>query len=110
LARSKTCSPIYMRTIERTNTFKQDYKRKAKGKPHAYVRKLDEDLNGVLRMLATDCELDPRYRDHSLTGKWKHHRDCHIWRDLVLIYRKPDQDILTLVRLGSHSDLFRATK
>jgi mRNA interferase YafQ len=96
-----------MQTIERTNTFKQDYKRKAKGKAHAYVRKLDEDLNGVLRVLATDGVLDPRYRDRSLTGKWKDHRDCHIWPDLVLIYRKPDQETLTLVRLGSHGELFR---
>jgi mRNA interferase YafQ len=107
LALSKTCSPIYMRTIERTNTFKQDHKRKTKGKSHAYVRKLDEDLNAALQVLATDGALEPRYGDHSLIGKWKDHRDCHVWTDLVLLYRKPDQDTLTLVRLGSRSELFR---
>jgi mRNA interferase YafQ len=32
-------------------------------------------------------------------------RDCHIRPDLVLIYRKPDQDNLDLTRLGSHSQL-----
>lgn len=32
-------------------------------------------------------------------------RDCHIRPDLVLIYRKPDEGTLELVRLGSHSEL-----
>ena len=32
-------------------------------------------------------------------------RDCHIRPDLVLIYRKPDDDTLQLVRLGSHGEL-----
>ena len=33
------------------------------------------------------------------------HRDCHIRPDLILIYRKPDDASLELVRLGSHSEL-----
>jgi mRNA interferase YafQ len=33
------------------------------------------------------------------------HRDCHIGPDLILIYRKPDDAGLELVRLGSHSGL-----
>src|SRR6266851_2273803 len=37
--------------------------------------------------------------------EWSDHRDCHIRPDLVLIYRKPDDDSLELVRLGSHSEL-----
>jgi mRNA interferase YafQ len=40
-----------------------------------------------------------------LTGEWQDHRDCHIRPDLVLIYRKPDDEVLELVRLGSHSEL-----
>lgn len=36
---------------------------------------------------------------HALTGNWKDHRDCHIKPDLVLIYRKPDIDVLQLVRI-----------
>jgi mRNA interferase YafQ len=32
--------------------------------------------------------------------------DCHLWPDLLLIYAKPSPDVLRLVRLGSHSDLF----
>jgi mRNA interferase YafQ len=55
--------------------------------------------------LANDEPLPERFCDHALTGDWIDHRDCHIKPDLVLIYRKPDDKILQLVRLGSHSEL-----
>ena len=55
--------------------------------------------------LASDHELARKHRDHALTGQWTDHRDCHIKPDLVLIYRKPDNTRLQLVRLGSHSEL-----
>jgi len=49
--------------------------------------------------------LEPRHRDHALTGNFQGLRDCHIRPDLVLIYAKPSPEILHLVRLGSHSEL-----
>ena len=92
-----------MRTIERSTTFRRDYKREAKGRHRAT---LDADLLPVLAVLATDTPLDPRYRDHDLSGDWAGYRDCHVKPDLVLIYRKPDATILRLARLGSHSVVF----
>jgi mRNA interferase YafQ len=56
-------------------------------------------------MLVADKPLPVRYQDHPLGGNWKDHRDCHVRPDLLLIYRKPDEDTLDLVRLGSHSEL-----
>ena len=56
-------------------------------------------------LLANDQPLDPRHRDHPLTGEWADHRDCHVKPDLVLIYQKPDATTLLLVRLGSHAEL-----
>ena len=91
-----------MRTIERTGQFKRDYKRVAKGRHGAA---LDGDLVPILVALADDRPLEPRHRDHALTGDWKDYRDCHVKPDLVLIYHKPDADTLRLVRLGSHSEL-----
>lgn len=91
-----------MRTIERFGRFKRDYKRERKGR---FRETIAADLAAVVALLATDAPLDERYRDHALTGDWKDHRDCHIRPDLVLIYRKPDDDTLQLVRLGSHSEL-----
>lgn len=91
-----------MRTIEWTSQFKRDYKRESKSRPRA---KLDTDLFPVVDSLANDQPLQVRYRDHPLTGDWADHRDCHIKPDLVLIYQKPNDDIVRLVRLGSHSEL-----
>ncbi len=91
-----------MRAIEWTSQFKRDYKRENKGQHRAT---LDADLFPIVDALANDQELDPRYRDHALVGEWKDHRDCHIKPDLVLIYQKQDDEILRLVRIGSHSEL-----
>jgi mRNA interferase YafQ len=91
-----------MRTIERTGQFKRDYKRETKG-PHRET--LESDFIAVVTALANDQPLAEKHRDHALTGDWKDYRDCHIKPDLVLIYRKPDDALLQLVRLGSHSEL-----
>jgi len=92
-----------MRTIDRSSAFKRDYKRESKGQHRAT---LDADLVPVLTALADNQPLEPRHRDHDLSGEWAGYRDCHIKPDLVLIYRKPDPDTLRLARLGSHSELF----
>lgn len=91
-----------MRTIERTGQFKRDYKREKKGQHRATI---ETDLISILPSLATDQLLDAHHRDHALTGDWKDHRDCHVKPDLVLIYQKPDDATLRLVRLGSHAEL-----
>ncbi|MDR2014099.1 MAG: type II toxin-antitoxin system YafQ family toxin [Azoarcus sp.] len=91
-----------MRTPDYTAQFKRDYKR---GKKSQHRATLDADLQTVLSALLADLPLEPRHRDHALTGDWKDHRDCHVKPDLVLIYQKPDADTLRLVRLGSHSEL-----
>lgn len=90
-----------MRTIGRTTRFKRDYKREKKTDPE-----LDDELLAVIEMLATDAELADRLRDHALTGEWKGFRDCHVRPDLVLIYEKAGKNVISLVRLGSHSELF----
>ena len=66
---------------------------------------LDAELVPLVKALADDLPLEPRYCDHALTGDWKDYRDCHVKPDLVLIYRKPDGELLQLVRLGSHGEL-----
>jgi mRNA interferase YafQ len=91
-----------MRTIERTGRFRRDYRREAKAYGLAH---LDAVLIPVLLDLRLDQPLAAKYQDHQLTGDWNDHRDCHIKPDLILIYQKPDQDTLRLVRLGSHSEL-----
>jgi mRNA interferase YafQ len=91
-----------MRTVRYTGRFKRDYRREKAGH---HGRRLDALLMEVVDLLAADDALPHRHFDHALTGEWRDHRDCHIRPDLVLIYRKPDEETLDLVRLGSHSEL-----
>ena len=94
-----------MRTIKYTSAFKKDYKREKKGQHRNTV---DAELQTVLELLQADEALPEKYHDHALVSNWIGHRDCHIKPDLVLIYRKTEEDellILKLVRLGSHSEL-----
>ena len=91
-----------MRAIKQTASFKRDLKREAKGQ-HRVA--LAGEFVKIIEALSKDKPLAGRYHDHALTGVWKDHRDCHIKPDLVLIYRKPDNETLQLVRLGSHSEL-----
>jgi len=81
--------------------FKKDYKAIIK-------RGYDpQRLQEVLELLCAEQPLPPKYRDHSLSGNYDGHRECHILSDWLLIY-KIEQNILTLTltRTGTHSDLF----
>lgn len=91
-----------MREIEPTRRFQRDYKREKSG---VLGKKLDGLLQEAINMLAADQPLPQRYADHQLVGDWKDCCDCHIRPDLILIYRKPDDVTLELVRVGSHSEL-----
>ena len=86
-----------MRTIEQTGRLKRDYKRED--------QTLASNFVAVITALANNQSLAEKHRDHALTGDWKDHRDCHIKPGLVLICSKPDDAVLQLVRLGSHSEL-----
>jgi mRNA interferase YafQ len=89
-----------MRALVRTSQFKRDYKREKRTDAS-----LDTVFVPVITMLLSDDPLPDRLRDHALGGSWKGCRDCHIKPDLVLIYERT-ADTLTLVRLGSHSEVF----
>ncbi|MCH9740981.1 MAG: type II toxin-antitoxin system YafQ family toxin [Epsilonproteobacteria bacterium] len=51
-------------------------------------------------------ELETKYKDHQLKGNLKEFRECHVKPDLLLMYRIND-DVLELVDIGSHSELFK---
>ncbi|MBP7526737.1 MAG: type II toxin-antitoxin system YafQ family toxin [Syntrophorhabdaceae bacterium] len=91
-----------MREIRYTKQFKRDYKREKTGR-HRKI--LDAALMETVYLLADDMGLPVKNADHPLCGEWADYRDCHIRPDLILIYRKPDEKYLDLVRLGSHAEL-----
>ena len=96
-----------MRRIERTGSFKRDFKRIRATPRHRDIVGL---LPEVVELLVTDSPLPERYRDHVLSGDWKDHRDCHIKPDLVLIYREPDPDVLQLGVVSPNPRKFRQPK
>ncbi len=79
--------------------FKKDFKKLVKNGFD------DSVLNEVILTLRKKEPLPPQFQDHALKGKWKPFRECHINPDVLLVYRVKD-NVLTLVRLGSHSELF----
>lgn len=83
-----------------TTQFKKDYKK---------AKKQNKDLSKsklVIEKLLDQQTLEPKYKDHHLTGNWKGHRDCHIEPDWILIYQLND-NALILERTGTHSELFK---
>jgi len=66
-----------------------------------------EALNVVVTKLANQEQLEPKYRDHALVGKFIGLRECHIKPNWLLIYSIDDDELeLFLFRSGTHSDLF----
>lgn len=88
-----------MRRISITTQFKRDTKRiKKTGKD---ARKLKE----IIEKIVAGENLEEKYRDHSLTGNYRHARECHIEPDWLLIYKRTKEELI-LIRTGSHSELF----
>lgn len=88
--------------IKFTSSFKKNLKLSKK-----QVKDI-EKLFYVIEMIADGKVLDEKYRDHPLGGSFKGTRECHIEPDFLLIYEKfDDLLILSLIRVGSHSDLFK---
>ena len=89
-----------MREIVQTAQFKKDLKRIARSGRYRV-----EDLLETVDQLARGESLADRYRDHALTGDLSAYRECHIRPDWLLMYKQSAAE-LTLVRTGSHSELF----
>lgn len=84
----------------RTKTFIKEYKN--------LLPKLQDEVDNALIKLENGETLEPKYRDHALSGNLKGARDCHIRPDLVLIYEKDnDKLIIVALRIGAHSKVFK---
>ncbi len=56
--------------------------------------------------LSNQKPLEPKFKDHKLTGDFNRWRECHIKNDLLLIHQILENE-LRLVDIGTHSQLFR---
>lgn len=92
-----------MREIDYSSQFERDYKRESKSPEN---KDLDKKLESIIDFISSDLRLPRKHQDHALKGEYSGTRECHVKSDLLLIYFKTGKNLLTLVRLGSHSELF----
>ena len=92
-----------MLKVEFSGQFKRDYKLAVK-------RGCDpKKLERVISLLCSEQPLPEAYRDHALQNSrnYKGMRECHIEPDWLLVYKiLKEKLILSLIRTGTHSDLF----
>ncbi|MCP5495273.1 MAG: type II toxin-antitoxin system YafQ family toxin [Leptospiraceae bacterium] len=65
-----------------------------------------EKLFLYVSILLNKGELPKEARDHQLVAEWSDTREFHVSGDLVVIYQLGN-DILKLLRIGTHSQLFK---
>lgn len=100
-----------MRTmIVCSEEFKRDYERERAARGQA----LDTALEDVLSLLVVDALLpgkyqdrrqqDRRLQDRRLPDDWEGYRRCRVRTDLILLYKKDDNETLFLARLGAQEN------
>ncbi|GHV31439.1 hypothetical protein FACS1894177_06070 [Bacteroidia bacterium] len=90
-----------MKTLHYSTQYKKDFK-KYRNQPE----KLQKLLK-VLIMIENEEELPKELKAHKLAGQYKDCMECHIEGDFLLIWFDENNDIIKILRLGSHSDLFK---
>lgn len=90
-----------MKTIIYSTQYKKDFK-KCRHQPKKIIKLLE-----VVRMLEKEEVLPPELKPHMLKGSLKGCMECHIEDDFLLIWIDENEDVIKLLRLGSHSDLFK---
>lgn len=90
-----------MKEIKSGRQFKRDLKRYA-NQPKK-IRELYEFVSNYLKIGA---EIPPEYHAHMLIGDYAGYTECHIQGDFLLIWIDETSDVVKLIRLGSHSELF----
>ena len=89
-----------MKKLFPSGQYKKDYKR------YRHNERKKAALQQVLDMLANEQPIPSEYQPHMLTGNYKDCLECHIENDFLLMWIDEKSDIIELVRLGSHSELF----
>ena len=90
-----------MKTIIKSTQFKKDYKRYRNRKDK--LKALYENI--LVPLEQTGC-VPRKYYPHKLHGFYEGCMECHIEDDFLLIWIDEERNIIELVRLGSHSELF----
>ncbi len=89
-----------MKKLHPSAQFKKDYKR------YRHDSQKKEALKDVLNLLVNEQPIPQKYKPHTLKGDYKGCMECHIENDYLLVWIDNKNNVIELVRLGSHSELF----
>jgi mRNA interferase YafQ len=92
-----------MLEIFESSAFKKDRKRESRNPRN---RDVDFKIVELLALLSENVVLPPRFKLHKLRGSYMGLLECHVKPDLLMIFRV-EKNVVYLLRLGSHSELFR---
>jgi len=66
-----------------------------------------ERFIGYINALITDEVLPSQSKDHKLEGEYSDCREFHIGGDMLVIYLVNELEEIVLLRIGTHSQLFK---
>ena len=89
-----------MKELRYSTRAKKDLKRYRRDE--AKMRKLYELIGYLLNGLSVPACFLP----HKLTGSYKGCMECHVENDFLLIWVDEAENVVEIVRLGTHSELF----
>lgn len=92
-----------MLEVYESSAFKKDRKRESRSPVN---RDVNLRIAEVLSLLVESVVLPQKYKLHKLRGPYSGLLECHVKPDLLMIFRVQD-NVIHLLRLGSHSELFR---
>lgn len=90
-----------MKRLRFSGQYKKDAKR-YRNQPKKMAK-----VVAVLQMLRDEVPIPAEYDPHMLKGNYKGCMECHIEDDFLLIWIDEMSDQIGVLRLGSHSELFK---
>lgn len=89
-----------MKIVRYSTQFRKDFKR-YRNQP----RKIEKLLQ-IVKMLENEVPIPVEMKPHVLTGNYAGCWECHIENDYLLIWIDKTEQVIKLLRLGTHSELF----
>jgi mRNA interferase YafQ len=89
-----------MKEIKSGRQFRKDVKR------YINQTKKIKKLYTLIEILRSGEPIPKEYKPHSLIGDYAGHMECHIESDFLLVWIDETTNVVKLIRLGSHSEIF----
>ena len=89
-----------MKEIKFSTQYKKDAKR------YRHRPELMSEVTKILQYLKEDKPIPAEYYPHPLHHDYKGCMECHVKDDFLLIWIDRENDVIGVLRLGTHSELF----